>query len=1381
MLGCMMMPGIASLPAAAITDPLTRTIGIKDGLPSNSVRNIVQDQDGFLWFGTDNGLCRYDGYTVQAFVNPKMQLDQYVSSLASCDDGILVGTNHGAYLLSFSTRNFQKLSEKITASVSHISVDADRNVWVSTHGQGLFRYNLTTHQCKQYAMKAMQGRVATTLVDADNQVWALGNRKNGGLMRLNKATDNFEWARLHGDATQLSGMAMLAMPDGSIMVGTWENGLYQVMPDGTVKMLISQQLTNVVNHIHVLHNDRGLYVMVGSDDGLVEYDLKEQSWRMLSEVDDPSHSTNERFVYDLTADQEGGMWIGTFYGGVSYMPSLAHERRFTPYHASLGGLKGSVVSRFYEDNQHRIWIATDDAGVDLYDPVKDEFLNYPARSVMSRMNVHALLAEGSQLWVGTYGNGIIQMNMLTGAMQYYTTDLRPEGGNCYNLFRDSKHRLWAASLERVNLWNDEKQAFLPVGPIKSCAIDIEEDAYGNVWFATQGEGLWCYRNNGQWKQYKYEEDKASSLCSDMVNCIRRDNSGQLYVATSRGLCVYQSGSDSFKRIQMHVPSQDFASIVVYQSEIWLSGNMGIVRYVPGEQPRVFNWYDGLTSDLFLPNSGLLASDGRIYFGTQQGFNAFYSYNVKINKVAPPVAITSILFFNHDEGEDADGQEDAGDVGTGFKSKKAIQYLNHVKEIVLGYDENMFNIAFSALSYVTPEKNQYRYKLEGFDKDWQYTTDHRATYTNLLPGTYIFHVMAANNDGVWSKNDAQLKIVVNPPFWWSLPAKIIYLLLIGYGIFWITQSRLKREKRRHQRQLERMEEQQEREMHESRLHFFTMIAHEIRTPVTLIIGPLENMKEQWKQLLNAMRSGEKITKTLKEGEEMTQTLDVIDRNAQRLLLLVNQLLDFSKVQQKDMQVHFKLQNISKLMRNVVERFEPSYEQQGIQLEVEYPEDDFAAMVDGEAITKVLSNLMVNAGKYTQDYVLMACSMPDADHFTIRVTDNGMGISDDDKQKIFAAFYQARDNKPGTGIGLSIVKNLVDAHHGKVEVESEIGKGSTFIVTLPIQQADAVVGEGENDEVVKVPRMPDDAQTEGLNPGAGNADGTSIDGGIGSTAGNADGIGNAAGMGVATAAEGNGAYDSGKSHKPVMLVVDDDADMCGFVKGHFDKEYIVLTAENGKQALRILDKYSVSVIVSDWMMPEMDGPELCRQVRSKDSISHLPFVMLTAKTDDASKAEGRSCGADTFIEKPFSMKYLDASVKQLLDMRRLLQSKFSGSPLEPIEELAPTQMDSEFLARLTAIIEENVTNPELNVNFLANKMGMGRSSFFNKIRGLADVTPNEMIMLVKLKKAARLLKQKRYKVTEISFMLGFSSSSYFSKCFQKQFGVKPGDFVNLVEGE
>ncbi len=1315
------MLGFATTDTKEHAVSLARTITTNNGLPSNAVRGIVQDKNGFVWFGTDNGLCRYDGYRVQTFYNARMKFDQYVGALSTCDEGMLVGTTKGAYLFSFDKEQFVNINEKITSSVVHFSLDADKNVWISTNGQGLFRYNLHSHDCKHYAMKSLRGRVAATLVDANNQVWALSNSLRGGLYRLNKSSDSFEYFPLNDKSLRLDGMAMAACQDGSILVGTWDQGLYRVNVDGSTELLLSATLTNALQHIHTLYIDRGLYVLIGSDDGLVEYDLQKKTWRMISEVNDPSRSTMERFVYSIASDREGGLWVGTFYGGVNYMPSDNFYNRFQPYMAGEKGMTGNVVGRFCEDATHRIWVATDDGGLNCYDPLKDVIVDYPGRQAMSKYNVHGLYADAGQLWVGTYGSGIIKLNLTTGARQTYQLDDRSSGSSCYCLYRDSKHRLWATSMDGVNVLDEKTGVFKPVKSFKSLTIAMEEDGRGNLWFATQGNGLWCLRSGKTWKHYECVENDTTSLPSNQVNSLRRGPKGECYVATDRGVCEFLPKTGTFRRIEFNAPSKDVESILFNQGDMWLSTAKGIVKLVLGEAPVVFNRCDGLTSDHFLPNAGLMASNGRIYFGTAFGFNSFYPYQININKVTPPVAITSLEIFNRHV-----------EVG----SEKLPESLSHIEQVTLSHDDNMFNISFAALSYVSPEKNLYCYKMEGFDKEWVTTNDHRVTYTNLPYGTYTFRVKAANNDGVWSQEEAQLKIEVKPPFWWSLPAKIFYLLLVGFFIYMYTQARLKREKRRHLRELDQLTEKKEQEMRDARLQFFTMIAHEIRTPVTLIIGPLENLKEQWQKMSQAITGGEAIN----------QTLDVIDRNAQRLLLLVNQLLDFNKVQQKGMQVHFHVQNISKMMHAVAERFEPTLQQNGAKLEVDYPADDFTAMIDSEAITKVISNLMTNATKYTKDFVRLSCQpADDGEHFVIQVEDNGMGVSPDEQDKIFAAFYQAKDNKPGTGIGLSIVKNLVDAHHGLVEVKSEVGKGATFIVTLPIAQEVAVVEK--NDEVVKDPIDDEDALMADEEDKEGQA------------------------------ASAQNAEASGEAQRPTMLIVDDDEDMRNFVQGHFAKHYTVLTAADGKQALRVLEKSNVSLIVSDWMMPEMDGPELCRQIRQNPNVSHLPFVMLTAKTDDSSKAEGMNCGADIYIEKPFSMKYLEASVNHLIDMRRLLQLKFSHTPLEPIQDIAPTKMDNSFLEKMTKVIEENLANPELNVAFLAGQLGMSRSSLFNKIRGLADVTPNEMIQVVRLKKAAHLLKDGGYRISEVSYMVGFSNPSYFSKCFQKQFGMKPAEFVEM----
>lgn len=877
----------------AAIDPMVRSITMDNGLPSNAVRSVVQGSKGYMWFGTDNGLCRFDGYDVRTYYNPFTTVDQFVSALTACEEGLLVGCNNGAYLFSNATDQFQKLSDKITAPVLNFSLDGDQNVWISTNGQGVFRYNRTTHELHQYPMKNIQGKVKSTLVDANNQVWMLCNQGEASIYHLNKSTDQFEAFPLKGDATMFHGMAMLATSDGNVYVGTWENGLYKLNADGSAEQLISGTLSNAVHHIHQLYCNDNKSLLIASDDGLVQYDIQNRIWHMLSEVNNPSRSTSERFVYGIADDNEGGTWVSTYYGGVNYLPSTSFEERFHAYSARLGGLRGNVVGRFFEDHQHRIWIATDDAGLDCFNPQTNSFVSYPGKAAMGKYNVHALFADENDLWVGTYGNGVIRMNMATGAQQVFLTDGMASGGNAYCIYCDRKKRLWAATMDGANLFDEGQQKFSKIKSFKSLTIDIKEDPQGNVWFATQGGGLWRLDKNNAWKQYKYVENDSTSLVSDQVNCLAIGEKGQLYAATSEGLCEFLPSKGIFRRISIDAPSQDFTSLVISQGVMWISTSKGIVKYTPGEPVQLFNKYDGLTCDQFMPNAGLLASDGRIYFGSTRGFNCFYPYLVKINQVAPPVAITSVELF---------GQPiEAG-------SDQLEKSLSHAAELNLSHNENTINISFAALSYVSPEKNQYAYKLEGVDKDWIYTHEHRANYTNLPAGTYTFLVKATNNDGVWSKNEAKLKIVVHPPFWWSLPAKILYLLLIGYAIYWFMQSRLKREKLRHQEELDQLELKQDQEMRDARLQFFTMIAHEIRTPVTLIIGPLESLKEHWKQ----------VSGKLTDGETITQTLSVIDRNAQRLLLLVNQLLDFNKVQQKGMQVHFRLNNISKLMHAVAER-------------------------------------------------------------------------------------------------------------------------------------------------------------------------------------------------------------------------------------------------------------------------------------------------------------------------------------------------------------------------------------------------------------------------------------------------------------------------------
>lgn len=579
--------------------------------------------------------------------------------------------------------------------------------------------------------------------------------------------------------------------------------------------------------------------------------------------------------------------------------------------------------------------------------------------------------------------------------------------------------------------------------------------------------------------------------------------------------------------------------------------------------------------------------------------------------------------------------------------------------------------------------------------------------------------ATNNDGVWSDQEANLKITIHPPFYWSTTSKILYFILACIALTFFIRFLLKRTEKKHTAEINQLNVSKEKEVHEAKIKFFTMIAHEIRTPVSLIIGPLEKI----------MKSSIPMPAVLRDD------LNIIDRNSQRLLFLVNQLLDFRKVEQEGITMKYASQNIRQLLQAVCERFKPFITQHGAHLEVEYPDADFTAMVDSEAITKLISNLLTNASKYTKDKVILSCVVQPEQHtFVVKVTDNGIGISEEDRKKIFKPFYQAMDNKPGTGIGLSIVKSIVESHNGCIEVESEINKGSSFIVTLPIEQVGATAQEGEAG--VLNPAIPEDILSESL-PVVSSKD------------------------------------------KPLMLIVDDNEEMLNFLSSSFSAQYSILTAEDGVEALEKLKEHEVTLIVSDWMMPRMDGVEFCKALRADQAISHIPFILLTAKTDTNSKIEGMDCGADAYIEKPFSVQYLEACIKNLLDLRNLLRQKFSKMPMVPLNSIASNSVDNKFLTRINEIIEQNFSEPELTIDFLAEQLGISRSSLFSKIKTLANVTPNELIQIVRLKKAAALLAENKYRINEICYMVGFNSPSYFAKCFQKQFGIKPGEFVNTPE--
>lgn len=1304
--------------SAASTDFWFRHFSVEDGLSSNSVRAIMQDKHGFMWLGTDDGLNRYDGTTIKVYnLNPQGS-NNYISSLYDTTDEIWVGTEDGIYIFDYEMESFERFKvltaqgDSIKSNVNHIVEDRDGNLWLSTVGQGIFKYNISKHYLEHYEFKDANGLMASVLIDSENQIWAVTNWGSPTVSKLNKAENKFDPFPITYETGKYNSNSLVMLEDSehALWLGTWECGLQKIdRYTGKATTYLHPSEGKGATHIHSLMEYAPHQLLIGSDDGLLLFNTLTCEHQLFTEDETNPYSLSNRFVYPIVKDREGGIWVGTYYGGVNYLSPNTGQFECFAHSRFYNSVNGTVIGRFCEDSSGYIWIASDDGGLSRFSPKDKQFTHYMPdehKNSLSYHNVHALCMDDDDLWIGTYTGGVNVLNTKTGAFRVYTTrggDLTTlDGTSSYAIFRDREKRIWVTSMAGINLYTREEDNFVRVKDLESLTIDIDQDADGNIWFSTQGKGLFKYNPDKKtWKNYVHS-NVPGALVNDQVNCVLIDGNRNMWVGTMNGLCKYNAGEDRFEAIPLDIPSRNICGIVEDQHVLWLTTTKGLVRYAPGESCQVFTRSDGLQSEQFLPNAALKASDGKIYVGSVNGFNAFYPYQIKTNRVLPPVIITGLEIFNKE---------------IRIGDKKLPKALNWMTELDLSYKDHVFSLLYASLSYCTPEKNQYAYQLEGFDKEWNYVgSQSKATYTNLPAGTYTFKVKATNNDGIWSDQEASLKIIIHPPFYWSTASKILYFILICIGLTFFIRFLLKRTEKKHTAEINQLNVSKEKEVHEAKIKFFTMIAHEIRTPVSLIIGPLEKI----------MKSSIPMPPVLRDD------LNIIDRNSQRLLFLVNQLLDFRKVEQEGMTIRYTSQNIRQLLQAVCERFKPFITQHGAHLEVEYPDADFTAMVDSEAITKLISNLLTNASKYTKDKVILSCiAQPEQHTFVIKVTDNGIGISKEDQEKIFKPFYQAMDNKPGTGIGLSIVKSIVESHNGCIEVESEISKGSSFIVTLPIEQTGVTVQEGETS--VLNPAIPEDILLESL-PVAASKD------------------------------------------KPVMLIVDDNEEMLNFLSSSFSGQYSILTAEDGVEALEKLRENEVTLIVSDWMMPRMDGVEFCKALRADQAISHIPFILLTAKTDTNSKIEGMDCGADAYIEKPFSVQYLEACIRNLLDLRNLLRQKFSKMPMVPLNSIASNSVDNKFLTHINEIIEQNFSNPELTIDFLAEQLCISRSGLFAKIKTLANITPNELIQIVRLKKAAALLLENKYRINEICYMVGFNNPSYFAKCFQKQFGIKPGEFVN-----
>lgn len=1287
-----------------------RHYNIENGVSSNNISTLFQDQKGYIWIGTENGLNRFDGnqFTLYQKNNPlysNFHANSINTICETTDKELWLGTDNGVFIYNQVKDTFtpfvKQTSDKtsITSWITHIIQDKAGNIWIATHKQGIFLFNTQTDKLTQFEIPQNDNIVTRILNDEQNNIWLSGPYQ---LCKLNKVNNTFETYAIEEKTESIYSMALWEDSSNHIWIGTWDKGLWKLDPrTKQVEKYLTGEKGKGILHIHSILEYSPELLLIGSDDGLTIFNPVTHESFLYDNYGDNEKSLSDKFIYPILKDREGGVWIGTYYNGINYLPPYCGQFNGYSESSDIPYFNSRIISRFCEGENGNIWIASDDSGLSCFNPSTMQFLDFNGREKLNKHNLHALCMVDKDLWIGTYGDGIQILNIQTGVIKNYSISNGLDENSIYSIFKDSQGQIWTGSMNGICQYDAQKQRFTPIKYLEALVIEIAEDAKGNLWIATQGKGLFRYspQKNKEWKKYGLEKGFNSLTVNHL--CINKDN--EIWVATSEGLYLYNPLKDVFIYQPLRLPNECITAILEGEDCLWLTTAKGLVKYTPATQEtQIFTKSDGLQSEAFIMASALKTRNGEFYIGSINGFNTFYPHQLKLNTQKPNVVLTSLEIFN----QKIDTQKD----GT------LPEAIDHLKEIHLSYKDNVITLNYAALSYCTPQKNQYAYMLEGFDKGWNYVgSQHSTTYTNLPAGTYTFRVKASNNDNIWNEEGTSIRIIVHPPFYLSLPFKIGYVLLFLLTLGLLLRYVIRRSEKKHAKAIDELNSKKEIEIHEAKINFFTMIAHEIRTPVSLIIGPLE-----------------KIMQSTHIPTNERQELEIIDRNSQRLLYLVNQLLDFRKVEQKEIRMKFSSQSIKELMQAVCELFSPTLQQNGVSFSVTYPDEHFHADVDKEALTKVLSNLLTNANKYTQSRIEVRFQEhPEKQTFSIEVQDNGKGMNEEELTKIFKPFYQASENKPGTGIGLSIVKGIVEAHHGQVNVTSQPGHGSSFMITLPQKQENLSAEEEENQAGNPLP--------EDIIP------------------------------------EQNATASMSQKVLPIMLIVDDNEDMLNFLSSHFQTSYTIVTAVDGVDALNKLKEQEVALIISDWMMPNMNGIDLCKAVRNNQLTSHIPFILLTAKTDTEAKITSMNCGADAYIEKPFSLQYLEACIKNLLELRLQLRQKFSQMPTVSINSIAANQSDKVFLEKMNHLIEENLNNEELSVDFLAEKLCISRSGLFVKIKGLANTTPNEMIQIIRLKKAASLLLENQYRINEVSYMVGFNNPSYFSKCFQKQFGMKPGEYI------
>ncbi len=1322
-------------------DYIFQSISPPEGFTYGSIANIAEDAHGFIWFGTEHGLYRYNTRKVELFIfqqdDPNSIPSDNIQEILKDSRGILwIGTNGGLCYFDETKQHFVRLNYKdiekkgLSEEILQLLENSAGELF-SLHESHICRvsHNDSTFRALPLELPVKGDYPTFAVFDDTDQMWV--GTQRGYVFKSEPPYQDFQLFGHHRpDRVQY-----ICMDNNTFWIGYELKGVDHVNENGLVIHHYDQMNENDTklphNRIRKIIKDNENRIWIGTIDGLAVV-VKNKVQRINK---DYYNNLPHNSIHSIFIDSRNGMWLGTWSGGLAYKNN--YDNRFLHFNRNPdhNSLSSNVVSSFAEEKDGTIWVSTEEGGINHFDRKNKTFTAYNLKGTVSgTANIKCLSIDYKErLWIGTYSGGLWNFDRKSKTFKNYAIfknevisvyDIAPEGNG-----------LWLGTYGTGLFFYDpetnklEDYLSVETDPYSLSSNQIRSllvDSYGGLWVGTQHGLNYKTKGNNQFARYFYNSREGKRISNNQVFELFEDSSGKIWIGTGGGgVDIYDPKTSTFSNMS---PKNGLAGYNVYgiledhSGNIWLSTEKGLSCYAP--KAGTFRNYfkeDGLQGNQFSPGAAYWCSNGDFLFGGPNGFNLFNPENITKNPLSPKVLITELEINNVRINPD-DPQSPV---------KNCVSTLSEIK---LPHGQNSLTFGFVANNFIQPTKNQFKYRLVNYQNDWiDNGNEGKATFTKIPSGKYILEILGSNNDGVWNDTPTQLKIYIRYPFWRSTFAYVFYFAILLTGLWLLRREFLIRQRLRNEVLLERVQRENEENLHQMKLQIFTNISHEFRTPLALILSPLEHVlaKKDY-------------------DEDTSDHLTMIQRNAHRLMRLINQIIDFRKFELNKVEYYPVRTDLVKLCFNICNYFEVHARDKSISFQIESAFKKYELEIDQDKLDKVIFNLLSNAFKYTPDsgtikVVIEETELPPSgltafstnpnltgQAIAIRISDNGPGISTEEVPQIFERFYRGTLGKnQGTGIGLHLCREYTRLHEGAITVNSALGEGSVFSVVLPCKKGcDATVAK---EKLLKSwenshKPLPESQPTEPV-----------------------------------------------EKQNNAILIVEDNTDMQKQIRNLLADEYKVLLASNGVQGLEMARDLYPDLVISDVMMPEMDGFELCKHLKDDLQTSHIPVILLTALSETDKRIDGLETGADAYLVKPFENKLLRAQISNLLTSRKRLQQSFKESEEKWADDSNLMHQDKKLVERAIHVVEKHLLNPNFSVEQLADELGVSRSTLHRKMRVLTNQSATEFVRYVRMKKAIKLMKEGNFNIDEIGYAVGFNSHSYFTQCFKKQFGMTPSEYI------